>query len=95
MATEFVRKTPTLEELLFAKPNSNVEHIGHESRVLAWSTTAKVTITVFTFATVFLEHVFTFKLLRYNPLYLSTHWLTSIIYILIFHLLVKRKSSFK
>ncbi len=95
MATEFVRQTQTVENLLFAKPNPKVEHIGHETRILTWSTTAKVTITVLTFLAVFLEHLFTFKLLRYTPLYLCTHWLTSIVYILIFHLLVKQKSSFQ
>lgn len=93
MATELiVRSTPSMGELLFVKPK--VEHIGHESRVLSWSTTAKVTITVLTFTAVFLEHLFTFILLRNTPLYLCSHWITSIVYILIFYLLVKRKANF-
>jgi hypothetical protein len=94
MATDHtVRQTPSVENLLFAKPK--VEHIGHQTRILIWSTTAKVTITFLTFLAVFLEHLFTFKLLRYTPLYLCAHWLTSIVYIFIFHLLAKRKSSLR
>ncbi|XP_028411730.1 uncharacterized protein LOC114534115 [Dendronephthya gigantea] len=94
MATEYAYQKQTIEELMFAKPKPMIERIGRDSRVLSWSTTTKVTITVLTLLAVFLEHLFTFKLLRYIPLYLCTHWLTSVVSVLIFHLLAKRKSSY-
>ncbi|XP_046846045.1 uncharacterized protein LOC124439830 [Xenia sp. Carnegie-2017] len=94
MSLDYSRgSSQTLEELLFTKPSTKHGN-PYELRLQMRPTAAKVCITVLSFLAVFLEHFFTFKLLRQSQFYLFTHWICSIVIIIAIHLVNKRKSSF-
>lgn len=90
----FARHIPLLSELLLSKPNMKTGTLALESRTAPPNTFLRAGVTFLSFAAVFMEHFFAFKILRDKPLYLVLHWMTSLTYLLIFHLFARNRPNF-